>query len=312
MNKLHSPRWGWPSALSSTRRTPRPASETQRERSSAQEPTLGGRGGPRLRWCGGGRPRTRPAPFNRIIVGALVLAAPRCTMGLTLAAEERRPAASTSRVPRFASVTPRYREGGHQRRARLRARGSAAVPLPRVRWGAPRVVRSRCTACRCCRSGGTCVCSQSRRRGTVRAHTMERMAVDEDRTPEEAAAVAPSEPSEPHGAPQLERRWAQLELLGQVDHPSAGACVRNTPPAAPRTPWRARASALGLRARPKIPSPQRFRDNTACVRVARVPVTHGRPDTIVPCVASASGSSFASKPYVEPHMYRSHAPVQRG
>ena len=128
----------------------------------------------------------------------------------------------------------------------------------------------------------------------------ERMAVYEDRTPEEAAAVAPSEPSEPHGAPQLERLWAQLELLGQVDHPSAGACVRNTPPAAPRTPWRARASALGLRARPKIPSPQRFRDNTACVRVARVPVTHGRPDTSVPCVASASGSPFASKPYVEP------------
>jgi len=49
----------------------------------------------------------------------------------------------------------------------------------------------------------------------------ERMAVDEDRTPEEVAAVAPSEPSEPHGAPQLERLWARLELLGQADHPSA-------------------------------------------------------------------------------------------
>ena len=64
-------------------------------------------------------PRTLQPHHRR--ADALVLAAPRCTMGLTLAAEERRAAASTSRVPRFASVTPRYREGGHQRRARLRA-----------------------------------------------------------------------------------------------------------------------------------------------------------------------------------------------
>jgi hypothetical protein len=64
---------------------------------------------------------------------------------------------------------------------------------------------------------------------------MERMAVDEDRTTEEGATVAPREAIERHGAPQLERLWEQLELLGQADHPSAGACVRNTPVAAPRT-----------------------------------------------------------------------------